>query len=197
MRSIAVRCVFPGKLFCAALIEKRTMLFELDCHDSDSPYSSFSKLFVANPYRRFPWPPAFSNHMTTQNVYDLEVLGTCMTNTRPGSQHVATVQPRHLWSFAQEEALIAVSELRNGCYELITDPERRARRIAGHYADLYFRSAEKSGSQMQFYWGALAAFVVKDIAEAYRFSRDEVLSGGFRNTDFSKLGSVIMAGGMP
>ncbi|MGZ8289574.1 MAG: DUF2515 family protein [Telluria sp.] len=44
---------------------------------------------------------------------------------------------------------------------MIADPERRAKRIAGHYAALYFDSAKKSNKKVQFYWPALAAFVVK------------------------------------
>lgn len=129
--------------------------------------------------------------------YDIEEIGSCVTNTRPGSQHIVTVDDRFFWSYAQEEALIAVSELHNGCYRLIADPERRARRIAGRYADLYFRSIDKTAGAMRFHWAALAAFVVKDIVEAYRFARDELLSGSFRSSDAAKLGSLFLAGGMP
>ena len=32
----------------------------------------------------------------------LEVLGKCMTNTTPDSQHDAKVEYRHLWSYAQQ-----------------------------------------------------------------------------------------------
>ena len=76
---------------------------------------------------------------------------------------------------AQEEALIADSEqATDKCWKLIADPERRARRIAARYADLYFRSAEKSRGRLQLYWVALAAFVVKDLVEAFRYFRDQV-----------------------
>ena len=107
----------------------------------------------------------------------IEILGTCTSNTREGSKQDAKVEYRHLWSYAQQAALIAVSEKsdQDSCYHLITDPERRAKRIAGHYAYLYFESAKKSNSNVQFYWPALAAFVVKDIVEAYRFTREDVL----------------------
>lgn len=136
----------------------------------------------------------------------IEVLGTCMTNTTPGSQHDAEVEYRHLWSYAQQAALVAVSEKNNhdGCYHLITDPERRAKRIAAHYAHLYFESAQKSDDQVQFYWPALAAFVVKDIVEAYRFAREDVLhrewkdlSGVARNSAFADLGSLAMTNDSP
>lgn len=137
---------------------------------------------------------------------DVEVLGTCMTNTTPGSQHTATVEYHHLWSYAQQAALIAVSE-NNGpddCYRLIKDPERRAKRIAGHYAQLYFKSAEKSGNKIQFRWPALAAFVVKDIVEAYRFAREDVLqrewkdvASAARNSGLADLGSLMMTDSSP
>lgn len=111
--------------------------------------------------------------------YHLEVLGSCTTNPTPGSQHTQTVEARHLWSYAQEEALVAMSEQgSDGCWRLVTDPERRARRVAARYADLYFTSADKSQGQVQFHWPALAAFVVKDIVEAFRYAREEVLHGG-------------------
>ena len=42
--------------------------------------------------------------------FHLEVLGQCMTNPRKGSQHTQTVEARYLWSYAQEEALTALSE---------------------------------------------------------------------------------------
>jgi hypothetical protein len=130
--------------------------------------------------------------------FELEVLGQCTTNPRAGSQHTQTVEPRLLWSYAQEEALLALSDrAADGTYRLITDPERRAKRIAARYADLYFKSAEKSRGKLQLYWPGLAAFVVKDIVEAYRYSRDEVLSGGWRNWNVSKLGSMGMTGAMP
>jgi hypothetical protein len=130
--------------------------------------------------------------------YHLEVLGQCMTNPKEGSKHDATVEFKHLWSFAQEEALVAVSEQQaNKCWKLITDPERRAKRIAAHYADLYFKSAEKSQGNLQIYWPALAAFVVKDIVEAYRYAREEVLSGGWRNWKLSQIGSEVLTGASP
>ena len=137
----------------------------------------------------------------------LEVLGKCMTNTTPGSQHDATVEYRHLWSYAQQAALIAVSDKseKDGCYHLITDPERRAKRIAAHYADLYFKSEEKSGGKLQFYWPALAAFVVKDIVEAYRFARTGVLHRDWnwnmasiiRNSVAADLGSAAFTQDSP
>ncbi|QYF94435.1 hypothetical protein KY495_04245 [Massilia sp. PAMC28688] len=138
----------------------------------------------------------------------LEVLGKCMTNTTPGSQHEATVEYRHLWSFAQQAALIAVSkkDQADGCYHLITDPEHRARRIAAHYADLYFKSAAKSRGKLHFHWCALAAFVVKDIVEAFRYSREEVLqrewkwsdkASVLRNSSMADLGSLLMTDDSP
>lgn len=114
--------------------------------------------------------------------YHIEVLGSCTTNSRAGSQFTQDVDAKYLWSYAQEEALIALSEQGSDkCWRLIADPERRAKRIAARYADLYFRSAEKSKGQLQLYWPALAAFVVKDIVEAFRYTRAQVLSGGWRN----------------
>lgn len=145
-------------------------------------------------------------NVATEKGVSIEVLGTCMTNTTPGSQHTATVEYRHLWSFAQQAALIAVSDKNNldGCYHLITDPERRAKRIAAHYAELYFKSAEKSGQEVQFYWPALAAFVVKDIVEAYRFAREDVLhrdwnslASAARNSTPAALGSVALTNASP
>lgn len=65
---------------------------------------------------------------------------------------------------------------------LVGDAERRAKRIAANYADLYFKSAEKSQGEIQFYWVALAAFVVKDIVHAYEYTRDRVLSGAWRGS---------------
>lgn len=115
--------------------------------------------------------------------YDVEVLGTCSTNTRPNSQHPATVECWHLWSYAQEASLNALSVQGPDCrYRLIGDAERRAKRIAANYADLYFKSAEKSQGEIQFYWVALAAFVVKDIVHAYEYTRDRVLSGAWRGS---------------
>ena len=126
--------------------------------------------------------------------YHLEVLGTCMTNSQAGSQHTQTVEAKYLWSFAQEEALVALSEKgADKCWRLITDPERRARRIAARYADLYFKSAEKSQGQLQFYWPALAAFVVKDIVEAYRYAREDVLNGGPRNMARTSAASAVIS----
>lgn len=136
----------------------------------------------------------------------IEVLGTCMTNATPGSQHDAKVEYRHLWSYAQQAALVAVSDknVQDGCYHLITDPERRAKRIAAHYAYLYFESARKSKKKVQFYWPALAAFVVKDIVEAYRFTREEVLHREWkdfasvaRNSSAADLGSFVMTNDSP
>jgi hypothetical protein len=111
--------------------------------------------------------------------YEIEWLGTCKTNATPGSQHTATVECWHLWSYAQEAALIAMGEKDDGtfCYKFVQDAERRARRIAANYADLYFRSKEKSQNRIQFYWVALAAFVVKDVAYAFEYTRSEVLDG--------------------
>ena len=131
-----------------------------------------------------------------------EVLGTCPTNTTPGSQRDRTVEARFLWSYAQEEALIALSEQGpDKCWRLISDPERRAKRIAARYADLYFKSSEKSSGRVQLYWVALAAFVVKDIVHAYRYSRDKVLSGGFKNfvrtSAPSAMASLLGTGASP
>ncbi len=124
--------------------------------------------------------------MSDQHVdidgYEVEMLGTCMTNTRQGSHYNQIVQAKHLWSYAQEEALIAVCEQGGDkCWRIITDPERRAKRIAARYADLYFSSRERSRGKVQFLWPALAAFVVKDIVQAFRYTREEVLNGGWRN----------------
>lgn len=116
------------------------------------------------------------------NGYDIEVLGQCRTNPREGSQHTQNVEARFLWSYAQEEALVALSEQgADKCWHLIADPERRAKRIAARYADLYFTSADKSRGKLQMLWPALAAFVVKDIVDAYRYSREDVLNGGWSN----------------
>lgn len=119
---------------------------------------------------------------TDAEGYELEVIGSTTTNPTPNSQHPQTVDAKYLWSFAQEEALVALSEQgADKRWRLITDPERRARRIAARYADLYFSSSSKSGGKLQLYWPALAAFVVKDIVEAYRYSREQVLEGGWAN----------------
>ena len=143
---------------------------------------------------------------TAEKGVTLEVLGKCMTNTTTGSTHDAKVEYRHLWSYAQQAALIAVSDknAKTGCYELITDPERRAKRIAAHYADLYFTSGEKSKGKMEIYWPALAAFVVKDIVEGFRFSREEVLQREWndvpsvgRNSTIGDIGSLAMTGESP
>lgn len=143
---------------------------------------------------------------TGEKGVSIEVLGTCTTNTKEGSQHDAKVEYRHLWSYAQQAALIAVSDKndQDGRYHLITDPERRAKRIAGHYAHLYFESARKSGRKIQFYWPALAAFVVKDIVEAYRFAREDVLhrewkdfASALRNSKASDIGSLVMTDDSP
>jgi len=143
---------------------------------------------------------------TDEKGVSIEVLGTCMTNTTADSQHDAKVEYRHLWSYAQQAALIAVSDnnTQDGCYHLITDPERRAKRIAAHYAFLYFESARKSKGKVQFYWPALAAFVVKDIVEAYRFTREEVLQRQWkdlasvaRNSSVADLGSLVMTSDSP
>jgi hypothetical protein len=146
----------------------------------------------------------------TRSVKDagtaVQGLGTCTTNTTAESQHAAKVEYHHLWSYAQQAALIAVSDLnkQDGSYRLITDPERRARRIAGHYAELYFRSAAKSNGKVQFRWPALAAFVVKDIVEAFRFAREEVLqrewknvASAARNSGMADLGSLMMTDSSP
>lgn len=126
--------------------------------------------------------------------YDIEVLGICMTNPTKGSQYTQDVEGKYLWSYAQEEALVAVSEKGgDGCYRLITDPERRAKRIAARYADLYFKSAEKTQGEMQFHWPALAAFVVKDIVDAFRYSREQVLTGGWRNAARTSAASAVMS----
>lgn len=130
--------------------------------------------------------------------YEVEVLGTCQTNARAGSQFKQKVEPRHLWSYAQEEALVAVSERSgDGCWRLIQDPERRAKRIAARYAELYFKSGDKSNGKLQLYWPALAAFVVKDIVEAFRYARENIFEGSWRTWDVSKLGAMALTGGSP
>ena len=136
----------------------------------------------------------------------IEILGTCTTNTTQGSQQDAKVEYRHLWSYAQQAALMAVSEKndQDGCFHLVADPERRAKRIAAHYADLYFKSTNKSRRKIQFYWPALAAFVVKDIVEAYRFAREDVLHREWknlasiaRNSTVSDIGSFALTNDSP
>ena len=143
---------------------------------------------------------------TGEKGVSIDILGTCTTNTKENSQHDAKVEYRHLWSYAQQAALIAVSDKneQDGCYHLITDPERRARRIAAHYAYLYFESSRKSGRKVEFYWPALAAFVVKDIVEAYRFAREDVLQhdckgrgSSVRNSVAAEFGSVLMTNDSP
>ncbi|MBA4109695.1 MAG: hypothetical protein C0487_08895 [Leptothrix sp. (in: Bacteria)] len=120
--------------------------------------------------------------MAGKEDYQTEVIGTCATNAKAGSEFTREIDPKFLWSYAQEEALIALSEKgKDGCYRLITDPERRAKRIAARYADLYLQSGRRTGNQIQLYWVGLAAFVVKDIVEAFRYSREEVLDAGWRN----------------
>ncbi len=131
--------------------------------------------------------------LTPKKGVTLEVLGKCVTNITPDSTHDAPVEYRHLWSFAQEAALIAVSNKnsQDGCYRLIQDPEKRAMRIAAYYADLYFKSAEKSKGKIKFHWVALAAFVVKDIVEAFRFSREDVLHRDWKDLASIMRGSVL------
>lgn len=69
---------------------------------------------------------------------------------------------------------------------------------------LYFQSAKKSNNKVQFYWPALAAFVVKDIVEAYRFTREDVLhrewkdvASAFRNSVMADIGSLVMTNDSP
>ncbi|OWT71422.1 MULTISPECIES: hypothetical protein [unclassified Achromobacter] len=122
-------------------------------------------------------------NQTAQDGRELEVLGTCQTQPSMDAQHEHNVTPAQVWSYAQEEALVSVSDQHDHdkCYRLLPDAEDRARRIAARYAGLYFDSAAKSKGKVQFYWPALAAFVVKDIVEAYRFDRENVLEGGWGN----------------
>lgn len=164
------------------------------------PSSSSNTL---NPQQRLP----MAEDTGAGKGVTLEVLGKCMTNTTPGSTHDVKVEYRHLWSYAQQAALIAVSEKsdKDGCYRLIQDPERRAKRIAAHYAELYFKSADKSRGKLRFYWVALAAFVVKDIVEAYRFARAGVLHREWnwdpasiaRNNIGADLGSEVLTKDSP
>lgn len=138
----------------------------------------------------------------SRDEYEIEVLASCSTNSEPGSQHNRPVEPNLLWSYAQEEALVAVSEQGpDKIWRLITDPERRAKRIAARYADLYFKSGEKSRGKLQLYWVALAAFVVKDIVAAYKYSRENVLAGGIgnslRTSSISKAASTIVSKASP
>ena len=131
---------------------------------------------------------------TDAEGYELEVIGGSKTNTTPNSQHTQNVEAKYLWSFAQEEALVALSEQgADKRWRLITDPERRARRIAARYADLYFKSGEKSRGKLQLYWPALAAFVVKDIVEAFRYAREQVLEGGWKNAGRTSAVPTIVA----
>jgi hypothetical protein len=134
--------------------------------------------------------------------FDREVVGGSTTNATAGSQHTQTVDAKYLWSYAQEEALTAVAEkAADGSHRLITDPERRAKRIAARYADLYFQSAEKSKGELQLYWVGLAAFVVKDIVEAFRYAREGVLNAGLQNmqrtSGASQLVSSAFTGASP
>lgn len=111
-----------------------------------------------------------------------EPIGTTSTNSTAGSKHKTVVDFKHLWSLSQQESLRVVSNKDGkGIYRLDPDPEVRAQRIAGAYADLYFKSKQLSQGKLQFYWAALAAFVVKDIYYAYKYTREEVLKGGFVN----------------
>ena len=131
---------------------------------------------------------------TNPKHFDREVIGTCTTNSTAGSQHTQTVDGKYLWSYAQEEALVAIAEKSgDGCYRMVTDPERRAKRIAARYADLYFQSAEKSKGQLQLYWVGLAAFVVKDIVEAFRYAREGVLNGGLKNAQRTSGASQLVS----
>lgn len=127
----------------------------------------------------------------------IEVLGKTQTQPASGAQHDATVDGPHLWSYAQEAALLAVSERKQGAdhYTLITSPERRSMRIAANYADLYFASAEKTNKKMQFYWCGLAAFVVKDIKFAYQYVRENVLKGNWRSWSGPTVGSMALSHG--
>ncbi|WP_233233546.1 hypothetical protein [Bordetella sp. LUAb4] len=122
-------------------------------------------------------------NQTAQDGREIEVLGTCQTQPKMDAQHDHNIAPALVWSYAQEEALVSVSNQHDHdkCYRLLPDAEDRARRIAARYAGLYFDSAAKSNGKVQFYWPALAAFVVKDIVEAYRFDRENVLEGGWSN----------------
>lgn len=111
-----------------------------------------------------------------------EPIGTARTNSTVGSKHKAVVDFKHLWSLSQQETLRVVSiKDARGVHRLVADPEVRARRIAGAYADMYFKSKQLSQGKLQFYWAALAAFVVKDIHHAYEYAREEVLKGGMVN----------------
>lgn len=123
---------------------------------------------------------------------EIEILGSCQTNTTTNSTYDAKVECKHLWSYAQEAALKQVSEAGpDGCFRLITDPERRAKRIAAAYADLYFRSKEKSRGTVQFYWVALAAFVVKDIVYAFQFTRDDVFNSTLRGNEIARSVGIV------
>src|SRR5882724_6383941 len=111
-----------------------------------------------------------------------ETIGITPTNPTVGSKHKPVVDFKHLWSLSQQEALRILSNKNaKGIHKLEPDPEVRAQRIAGAYADLYFKSKQASQGKLQFYWAALAAFVVKDIYYAYKYTREEVLKGGVVN----------------
>ncbi|WP_454688738.1 DUF2515 family protein [Achromobacter aloeverae] len=135
---------------------------------------------------------------TAQDGREIEVLGTCMTQPDIDAQHEHNIPPALVWSYAQEEALVGVSAQHAGdkCYRLLPDAEDRARRIAARYAGLYFKSAKKSAGKVQFYWPALAAFVVKDIVEAYRFDREDVLEGGWHTAARTSLIPSVVSEGM-
>ncbi|MFC4274050.1 DUF2515 family protein [Achromobacter aloeverae] len=135
---------------------------------------------------------------TAQDGREIEVLGTCMTQPAIDARHEHDIPPALVWSYAQEEALIGVSEqhAQDQCYRLLPDAEDRARRIAARYAGLYFKSARKSLGKVQFYWPALAAFVVKDIAEAYRFDREGVLEGGWDTAARTSLVPSLVSEGL-
>lgn len=120
-----------------------------------------------------------------------ETIGTTTTNSTVGSKHKSTVDFKHLWSLSQQEALRVLSNKdAKGVYKLDPDPEVRAQRIAGAYADLYFKSKHASQGKLQFYWAALAAFVVKDIYYAYKYTREEVLKGGVVNSAGNTVASA-------
>lgn len=124
-----------------------------------------------------------------------EVIGTTTTNSTRDSVHKPTVDYKWLWSLAQQEALRRVSTKNaDGIYVLHRDPEMRAKRIAGAYADLYIRSKDASKGKLQMYWVGLAAFVVKDIYYAFKYTRDELFNGGLV-PDGKDIGSTIMLKG--
>jgi len=137
-------------------------------------------------------------NQTAQDGRELEVLGTCQTQPKMDAQHDHNIAPALVWSYAQEEALVSVSYQHDHdkCYRLLPDAEDRARRIAARYAGLYFDSAAKSNGKVQFYWPALAAFVVKDIVEAYRFDREQVLEGGWSNAARTSAFPAVVSQGL-